>query len=78
MDKSELNSIYGIKYHDTDSVAEDNTTAFLKGAILGYCQTHEPEEVAELFDDVFLILDSEKAANIAAAIAARHLFFSIF
>ena len=31
----------------------DSTTEFMKGAILGYCQSREPEEVAMLFDDVF-------------------------
>ena len=55
----------------------DSTTEFMKGAILGYCQTHEPEEVATLFDDVFLTLDREKAANISAAIAARYLFLAL-
>lgn len=49
----------------------DSTTEFMKGAILAYCQTHEPEEVAMLFDDVFLILDIKKAANISDAIAGR-------
>ena len=52
----------------------DSTTEFMKGAILGYCQTREPEEVAELFDDVFLNLDIEKASNISAAIPARYFF----
>jgi hypothetical protein len=52
----------------------DDTTEFMKGAILGYCQAREPEEVAMLFDDVFLTLDIKKAANISAAIAARYLF----
>lgn len=55
----------------------DNTTEFMKGAILGYCQSHEPEEVAMLFDDVFLMPDREKAANISAAIAARYLFIAV-
>lgn len=55
----------------------DYTTEFMKGAILGYCQSHEPEEVAKLFDDVFLISDREKATNISAAIAARYLFIAI-
>ena len=54
----------------------DNVTEFMKGALLGYCQSKEPEDVAKLFDDVFLTLDREKAANISAAIAARYLFFS--
>lgn len=55
----------------------DNITEFMKGAILGYCQAREPEEVAKLFDDVFLTLDKEKAANISAAIAARYLFIAL-
>lgn len=56
----------------------DNTTEFMKGAILGYyCQSREPKEVAILFDDVFLTLDREKAANISAAIAARYLFLAL-
>ena len=54
----------------------DTTTEFMKGAILGYCQTHEPEEVAMLFDDVYLNLNPEKAANISAATAARFLFIA--
>lgn len=54
----------------------DSTTEFMKGAILGYCQSREPEEVAMLFDDVFLMSDREKAANISAAIAARFLFIA--
>ena len=54
----------------------DTTTEFMKGAILGYCQTHEPEEVAMLFDDVYLNLNPEKAANISAAISARFLFIA--
>lgn len=55
----------------------DSTTEFMKGAILGYCQTREPEEVAMLFDDVYLNLNHEKAANISAAIAARYLFIAL-
>lgn len=55
----------------------DSTTEFMKGAILGYCQSHKPEEVAILFDDVFLTLDREKASNISAAIAARYLFLAL-
>lgn len=54
----------------------DSTTEFMKGAILGYCQTHEPEEVAMLFDDVYLKLNPEKAANISAAITARYLYIA--
>lgn len=54
----------------------DNTTEFMKGAILGYCQMHEPEEVAMLFDDVYLNLNPEKAANISAAISARFIFIA--
>lgn len=50
----------------------DDTKEFMKGALLGYCQSREPEEVAKLFDDVFLTLDIEKASNISAAIAARY------
>ena len=56
----------------------DDTTKFMKGAILGYCQIREPEEVALLFDDVFLTLDKEKAANISAAISARFLFLAVY
>lgn len=55
----------------------DSTTEFMKGAILGYCQSHEPEEVAMLFDDVYLTLDKEKAANISAAIEGRYLFITL-
>ena len=55
----------------------DYTTEFMKGAILGYCQSHEPEEVAKLFDDVFLTLDIEKATNISAAIAARYFLLAL-
>lgn len=55
-------------------LGQDDTTMFMKGAILGYCQTHEPEEVSMLFDEVFLTLDIKKAANISAAIAAKYLY----
>ena len=54
----------------------DSTTEFMKGAILGYCQAREPEEVAMLFDDVYLTLNPEKAANISAAISARFLYIA--
>ena len=56
----------------------DNTTEFMKGALLGYCQSREPEEVAMLFDDVYLTLDNEKTANISAAISARFLFLMAY
>ena len=55
----------------------DSTTEFMKGAILGYCQSREPEDVARLFDDVFFTLDREKSANISAAIPARYLFLAL-
>lgn len=55
----------------------DTTTEFMKRAILGYCQSREPEEVAILFDDVFLTLDREKAANISAAIAGRYFYIAL-
>ena len=55
----------------------DYTTEFMKGALLGYCHSREPEDVAKLFDDIFLTLDREKAANISAAIAARYLFLAL-
>ena len=55
----------------------DDTTQFMKKAILGYCQAREPEEVAKLFDDVFLTLDIEKACNISAAITSRYLFLAL-
>lgn len=55
----------------------DNTTEFMKGALLGYCQSREPEDVAKLFDDVYLTLGKEKAANISAAIAGRYLFLAL-
>lgn len=54
----------------------DSTTEFMKGAILGYSQSHEPEEVAMLFDDVYLNLEPNKAANISAAIAGRFLYIA--
>lgn len=56
----------------------DSTTEFMKGAILAYCQTHKPEEVAMLFDDVYLILNPEKAANISAAITSRYLYIACY
>ena len=56
----------------------DFTTEFMKGAILGYCQSREPEEVAMLFNDVFLTLDIEKAANISAAISANYFYLTAF
>lgn len=52
----------------------DSTTEFMKGALLGYCQIRDPEEVAKLFDDVYLTLSIEKAANISAAISALYLY----
>lgn len=52
---------------------EDNNTAFLKGAILGYCQSHEPEEVAELFNDAFNYLPICKSTDIAAYITKKML-----
>lgn len=55
----------------------DSTTEFMKGAILGYCQTREPEEVAELFDDVFLKLDIDRAADISAAIEGRYFYITL-
>lgn len=55
----------------------DYTTEFMKGALLGYCQSREPEEVAMLFDDIYLTLDTEKAANISAAISARYLYIML-
>ena len=55
----------------------DSTTEFMKGALLGYCMAREPEEIALLFDDVFLTLDREKVANISAAITARYLFLAL-
>ena len=55
----------------------DTTTEFMKGAILGYCQTRKPEEVAELFDDVFLKLGINRAADISAAISARFLYIAL-
>jgi hypothetical protein len=49
----------------------DDTTEFMKGAILGYCQSHEPKEVAELFNDTFNILDNDKAWDVAACISQK-------
>ena len=48
----------------------DNVTEFLKGAILGYCQTHKPEEVGEIFDDAFKYLKRSKAADVCLSITA--------
>lgn len=59
------------------TMINDSTTKFMKGAILGYCQSHEPEEVAMLFDDIFLTLDMDKATNISSAITARYLFLTL-
>lgn len=65
MDKQKLNSIYGLHLDDTGN--------FLSGAILGYCQSHKPEEVAELFEPVFNILPYDKACSIAACITGKML-----
>jgi hypothetical protein len=65
MDKQKLNSIYGLHLDDTGN--------FLSGAILGYCQTHEPEEVAELFNPTFNILPKDKGIEVAACITGRAL-----
>lgn len=65
MNKQKLNSIYGLHLDDTGN--------FLSGAILSYCQSHEPEEVAELFNPVFNILDYDKAISIAACISGKML-----
>lgn len=55
----------------------DTTTEFMKGAILAYCQTREPEEVAELFDVAFLKLGIDRAADISAAIAGRYFYITL-
>lgn len=47
----------------------NDTTKFIKGALLGYCQSREPEEVALLFDYVFLTLDKDKAAEIVLSLS---------
>lgn len=52
----------------------DTTKEFMKGAILGYCQTRNPEEVGELFDDTFKYLKRSAAADVCLAITAS--FFS--
>ena len=75
MDKQKLNSIYGLHLEKDDLVCTgdsfDSTTAFLSGAILGYCQSHKPEEVAELFNDAFNILSYDKACSIVACISGK-------
>lgn len=74
MDKQKLNTIYGLHLDKDDLVCEgDSLTEFLNGAILGYCQSHEPEEVAELFNDTFRILPYDKACSIAACISGKML-----
>lgn len=65
MDKAKLNSIYGLHL--------DETGNFLSGAILGYCQTHTPEEVAELFTATFITLPYDKACEVAACISGKML-----
>lgn len=49
----------------------DTTKEFMKGAILGYCQTRTPEEVGELFDITFQHLKRNKAADVCLAITAQ-------
>lgn len=77
MDKLKLSSAYGLHLDKDDLVCNgtesDSTTAFLKGAILGYCQTHEPEEVAELFDDAFNYLPICESTDIVACITKKML-----
>lgn len=65
MDKQKLNSMYGLQLDDIGN--------FLSGAILGYCQTHEPEEVAELFNATFITLPYDKACSIASCISGKML-----
>lgn len=65
MNKQKLSSVYGLHL--------DETGNFLSGAILGYCQTHEPEEVAELFNATFNTLPYDKACSIAACISGKML-----
>ena len=65
MDKQKLNSVYGLHLDDNGN--------FLSGAILGYCQSHTPEEVAELFNATFNILPYDKACSIAACISGKML-----
>ena len=48
----------------------DTTKEFMKGAVLGYCQSRNPEEVSDLFDDTFKYLNRNKAADIVLAITA--------
>ena len=48
----------------------DNTTEFMKGAILGYCQTHKPEKIGEIFDDAFKYLNIREAKYICLSITA--------
>lgn len=65
MDKQKLSSIYGLHLDDTGN--------FISGALLGYCQTHAPEEVAELFAPTFNMLPKDKGIEIAACITGRAL-----
>lgn len=62
-DKQKLNSMYGVHLGDTEN--------FLSGAILGYCQSHEPEEIAELFNATFNVIPKDKGLNIAACISRK-------
>lgn len=55
----------------------DSTTEFLKGAILAYCQTHEPDDVGGLFNDAFKLLPQDKACKIAGSITSKMLLICI-
>lgn len=63
MNKQKLNSIYGLHLGDTGN--------FLSGAILGYCQSHTPEEVAELFNVTFNVLPKDKGIDVSACISGK-------
>lgn len=63
MNKQKLNSVYGLHLDDTGN--------FLSGAILGYCQSHTAEEVAELFNATFNVIPKDKGLSVAACISGK-------
>lgn len=73
MDKQKSN-YYELPLRKDELLCEgDSLSEFLGGAILGYCQSHEPEEVAELFTPTFNMLPKDKGIEIAACITGRAL-----
>jgi plasmid replication initiation protein len=50
----------------------DRDKEFLKGVMLGYCQSRNSQDVADLFDLVFKFISKEKAADILIEITSTY------